>query len=193
MSNTKICGTCKLPKDLDKDFYSDRSKLDGKGGVCKDCSKAYNAVFRSKKENKERLRIAFRKYEKSPKGKLTRKRVIKKRSLKPKTILQRLTHSLRSRIAQGIRMANVRKTEHTIDLIGCSWLFLMKHLEKQFTEGMSWDNYGKGEKKWAIDHIKPLISFDLTQKDQREICFHYTNLQPLWGIDNSLKGGKYDS
>lgn len=52
---------------------------------------------------------------------------------------------------------------------------------------MSWDNFGE----WYIDHIKPCCSFDLTDIEQQKKCFHYTNLQPLWAIDNLKKSGKY--
>jgi hypothetical protein len=37
-------------------------------------------------------------------------------------------------------------------LVGCSIEYLKSHLEKQFTEGMNWSNYGK----WHVDHKKPL-------------------------------------
>jgi len=53
---------------------------------------------------------------------------------------------------------------------------------------MTWSNYGKG---WHIDHIKPCASFDLSNPEQQKICFHYTNLQPLWAIDNIKKGAKF--
>ncbi len=51
---------------------------------------------------------------------------------------------------------------------------------------MSWDNYGE----WHIDHIVPLSSFDLTDKSQVNKVCHYTNLQPLWAIDNLRKGDR---
>lgn len=76
-----------------------------------------------------------------------------------------------------------------MELTGCSKDDLYSHLESKFTEGMNWDNYGK----WHIDHIKPCVSFDLTDTEEQKKCFHWTNLQPLWAIDNMRKGAKYVS
>lgn len=80
------------------------------------------------------------------------------------------------------------KTNKTLDLIGCSAEFLRHYLENKFQEGMSWDNYGKYG--WHVDHIIPCSSFDLTDIEQQKICFHYTNLQPLWAKDNLQKSNK---
>jgi hypothetical protein len=49
---------------------------------------------------------------------------------------------------------------------------------------MSWDNYGE----WHIDHIIPL-SFAKNEDEIMKLC-HYTNLQPLNGIDNIRKSNK---
>ena len=81
------------------------------------------------------------------------------------------------------------KSKKTLDLLGCSIEFFRNHLEKQFTEGMTWENYGKGG--WVIDHIKPCCSFDLSKLEELKECEHYTNKQPLWEIDNLKKSGKY--
>ncbi len=62
----------------------------------------------------------------------------------------------------------------------------MGWLAAKFTNGMAWDDYGD----WHIDHILPCISFDLSDENQQKICFHYTNLQPLWATDNLKKGSK---
>ena len=77
------------------------------------------------------------------------------------------------------------------EVTGCSPEFLRSYLESKFKEGMNWDNYGAwklGESMtWHVDHIKPCAHFDLTQPEQQKECFHYTNLQPLWAIDNLRK------
>jgi hypothetical protein len=80
------------------------------------------------------------------------------------------------------------KTDKTLNLLGCSAQFLRTYIENKFLEGMTWDNYGKHG--WHIDHIIPCSSFNLTDSTQQQICFHYTNLQPLWAIDNLKKSNK---
>jgi len=57
---------------------------------------------------------------------------------------------------------------------------------------MTWDNYGSGPGSWNIDHIIPLSSFDLTDREQFLEACHYTNLQPLWFEDNMEKGSQLD-
>lgn len=52
---------------------------------------------------------------------------------------------------------------------------------------MTWDNYGKGREKWSIDHIIPLTKIDLSNIEEFKKVNHFTNLQPLWNIDNIRK------
>lgn len=70
------------------------------------------------------------------------------------------------------------------EYLGCSWVELRIHLENQFKDGMSWDNYGD----WHVDHIIPLASAQ-TKDEIIKLC-HYSNLQPLWAFDNLSKGAK---
>ncbi len=101
----------------------------------------------------------------------------------------RLADNLRSRIACALR--NGQKAGSAVRDLGCSIEYLKKHhLESQFQPGMTWDNYGNKAGCWSIDHIKPLSKFDLTDRQQFLEACHYTNLQPLWHIDNILKRDK---
>tara|TARA_R110002020_G_C16216027_1_gene767334 strand:- start:533 stop:1414 length:882 start_codon:yes stop_codon:yes gene_type:complete len=72
-------------------------------------------------------------------------------------------------------------------VIGYTMEQLSEHIEKQFKEGMSWDN----RTEWHIDHIRPIKSFlDDGIKDPAVINA-LSNLQPLWAQDNLAKGAKY--
>lgn len=82
------------------------------------------------------------------------------------------------------------KKVSTENLIGCSRAELRAHLESQFTAGMDWGNYGRGLRKWTIDHILPISSFDMSDAGDQVRCWHFSNLQPLWFVDNVRKGNK---
>lgn len=89
--------------------------------------------------------------------------------------------SLRARV-RSVLNGNV-KSASTMELLGCSMEFFKQHLENQFVENMTWDNYGD----WHIDHIIPCCSFDLSIAEEQKKCFNYVNLRPLWGYENLLK------
>lgn len=103
--------------------------------------------------------------------------------------LFRLKRILRSRIGKAIAWAKTSKCKKSIELTGCSLESLRTHIESLWKEGMSWDNYGI--EGWHIDHIRPISSFDLTQELDQKQCFHYTNLQPLWAVENIMKNDKW--
>jgi hypothetical protein len=98
----------------------------------------------------------------------------------------RLKDNLRKRINESLGRQNLRKTNPTLHLVGCSLEQLKTHLESQWKPGMTWDNHSLHG--WHIDHIRPIASFDLTDPTQQKTCFHYTNLQPLWAEENIRKG-----
>lgn len=66
---------------------------------------------------------------------------------------------------------------------------LKQQLDAQFREGMSWVNHGE----WHVDNIRPCAIFDLTRVAEQKVCFHYTNLQPLWAEENLRKNDKTPS
>ena len=76
------------------------------------------------------------------------------------------------------------------EYIGCSTEKLKEHLEKQFKNGMTWENQGQ----WHIDHIIPVNYKENGQEPTLEEVIkrlHYTNLQPLWASENMSKGNRY--
>ncbi len=99
----------------------------------------------------------------------------------------KLTNRLRHRLRQAIK--NDQKSGSAVKDLGCSIDFLKQYLSTKFLPNMTWNNWGYGLDKWNIDHITPLSSFDLTDREQLLKACHYTNLQPLWQPDNFKKGG----
>jgi len=96
----------------------------------------------------------------------------------------KLKRNLRKRIWEALK--NNIKSDSTMKLLGCSIEEFKKYIEKKFEDGMNWDNYGV----WHIDHIIACANFDLSDPEQQRICFHYTNLQPMWGEHNIKKGAR---
>jgi hypothetical protein len=104
----------------------------------------------------------------------------------------RFRKNLRSRLHKAVTRASVAKSGKTMDLIGCTVAELKLHLERQFSVGMAWDNYGHGAGRWNIDHRIPCASFDLTDPEQQRHCFHFSNLQPMWHPENVAKGDRVE-
>ena len=100
----------------------------------------------------------------------------------------RLAGNLRSRLKSAIRYS--LKAGSAVTELGCSVQHLKLHLELFWDSGMSWENYGNGEGRWSIDHIRPLASFDLTDAAQCREANHFLNLQPMWQADNRKKGDR---
>lgn len=93
----------------------------------------------------------------------------------------RIRKIFRNRIYQAVTAKAFTKFSHSLDFLGCSIEELKKHLEDQFQEGMTWDNYGS---YWEIDHIIPCSYFDLSLEENQYICFNFRNLQPLLKEEN---------
>ena len=105
-----------------------------------------------------------------------------------KTVEAKLAYRISDRIRKNLRSNKFKKCRGTKDILGCTVQELKVYLEKQFTPQMNWGNHGT--KGWHIDHIKPL-SLAKTEEEIYKL-WHYTNLQPLWWIDNIKKGNKYE-
>jgi hypothetical protein len=95
---------------------------------------------------------------------------------------------LRSRLYSVLKGKGIRKTQRTLDLLGCHVTELKSYLESMFLPTMSWENHGI---IWHIDHIIPCSSFDLTLIESQKKCFHYTNLQPLFITTRIIDGVQY--
>ena len=164
---SKHCYRCKQYVSIDN-FYKLRRNWDGLCDDCKDCNKKSSQQYN--KNNKLKIGAKRRKYQNN--------------RIKTDPIYK-MIRNMRNRVWCAIEKNC--KSATTLELLGCTPKFLKEFLEKKFTDGMSWGNYGS----WHIDHIKPIAAFDMSKSEEQKLAFHYTNLQPLWVADNLKKGDKY--
>jgi len=177
----KICGGCDLNKDY-SEFYNNKRKPDGKQTQCKPCMKKQN------KKNYTTHKIAWDKrsmaYRKTSKWKEYKRNYMNRR-YKTDTRFRILTR-LRNRTREAVSTYGGKKCKSTLKYTGCTIEELCKHLESKFINGLSWDNIHL----WDIDHVIPCSSFDMAKPEDQLKCFHYSNLQPMWRIDNIRKSNK---
>lgn len=215
----KKCCRCQQEKPF-VDFNKCKSGKMGLHGHCRACQKEVKAAWDSKNKDwikeyysQEEVKEASRKnqLERYRNDEEYRKKTLEKNKIRRRgeeaKIKQRANEKLRREINPSYRLrANLNarlkqichaikqnKTDSVIKLIGCSMNDFRLHLESQFKEGMSWDNYGNGEGKWCMDHIIPCCAFDLTKEEEQLKCYHYTNVQPLWWEENLSKGAKLEN
>lgn len=109
------------------------------------------------------------------------------RNYKARNPSYRLKGILTAQIHRVLARKKLERPKKLINLVGCDVSFFKRYIEHRFLDGMSWENHGKGEGKWHLDHRIPCSRFNLTDPDQRRTAFHYSNIQPMWSKDNQAK------
>lgn len=152
----------------------------------KNKSKILNRYKTYRDNNKDIIRIRKQKWYENNKNKIQSRHSDYIKSQRKNNLQFKIKDNLRSRLRMALK-GNYKNGSAVKDL-GCSIDELKTYLESKFQPGMTWDNWSKDG--WHIDHIKPLSSFDLTDRKQLLEACHHTNLQPLWATDNLIKNNK---
>ena len=104
----------------------------------------------------------------------------------------RISHRLSHNIGSGMwrSITTGKDGLHWESLVDFTLNDLRQHLEKQFKNGISWENYGE----WEIDHIIPIKAFNFEKPEDLDFkrCWALTNLQPLWAGENRAKRDRLD-
>lgn len=203
----KRCCTCKECKPFDQ-FPKNRSEKDGLKKRCKACNNRANKEYRERNpessaassrnwvlKNPAKAEAKKQRWKDNNPGRHTElARLWRQRnSERHAESMQRYTSRPDVRIQRTIRerirqMVKGRKSRRTFDLLGYTVDDLKVHLERQFTKGMRWENFGD----WHIDHVVPLSSFNITSEFDPELqaAWALSNLRPLWATENLQKRAK---
>jgi len=138
------------------------------------------------KINAEKIKQKVKKYRKNNPEKVRKsekKKIYNRRKMDP---VFRLNGSISKRINSSLK--GRKNGRHWETLVDYTQEELRNHLESQFKEGMTWDNYGK----WHIDHKIPISLFNITSEKCKgfKACWALENLQPMWAKENILKSNK---
>ena len=195
---TSYCKTCsdvasRLWKELKPEttiLYNKKSNLKNRDKI-KEYQKTKKFKTKNKitqrnyrEKNSEIIKLKMQAYRACDGQKLRNKKYNTKR----RSILKnRLSNSISNSIRSSIKKGSKKHIKWEI-LVGYSLDKLKKHLERQFTQGMSWDNYGE----WHIDHIDPVSIFNFNCPEDIDFkrCWNIKNLRPLWALDNIKKHAK---
>lgn len=176
----KKCPQCETIKSNDSFYIQKNNKL---RSWCKKCHN--DSIKKYRDEHPERIKQITAK-SRSKQTSKEKKRLAKiRRRLSPKN---RLNEAIRAGVSRSLNESKGGRSWE--GLVGYSADKLRKHLEKQFKDGMTWDNYGLYG--WHVDHILPISKFnfkDATDEDFKR-CWALKNLQPLWAKDNLSKNNK---
>lgn len=168
----KTCTKCSLLKKATD--YRFRSN------VCNECEKL--AMYQWRKNNPEKFKEHLQKYRSKPEAK--EKKNLYRRVKYNTDLIERISKRCRQRVREVIHK---KKDGLHYELLACSYQWLIKWLEYNFQDEMSWNNYGE---VWQIDHIRPCASFDMEKEEEQKKCFHWTNLAPLSVSENARKKDK---
>jgi hypothetical protein len=168
-TNQKKCSCCNLWLDATNEFFpKSKNRPLGLHYYCFTCSRLKRNKMRESKEYRQ-------------------KEYVKHKQRIKTDHLFKLSCGIRVLIKNYIKRVNitrVKKSTKTQDILGCNFFEFKEYIEKQFTEGMTWDNYGE----WHLDHIVP-VSLGVTESEVIELC-HHSNYRPLWSRDNLSKNNK---
>ena len=188
----KTCSKCLILQGFSC-FHFDKNTKDGYYRHCKDCRKSANKKYflEHHKEmiDNQRLYNLVHKDKRSQSNKKWRSGNLSYQTDRRKVDIQfRLSGNLRFRLNKALK-GNYKAGSAVKDL-GCSIEFLKKYLEDQFQEQWTWDNYGKA---WEIDHIIPVSSVNLQNREELLKICHYTNLRPLDCKENKERNRKWQT
>lgn len=189
----KKCYKCQLNKPL-SEYHKDKSKPGGLGGYCNECRQNKNKQNYNSEYSKIKIKESNYKHQQEwnkrkrdegyfkqyAEGGYWNEYQKRRRADDP---FYSLYINLRSRISN--LLTGKTRSQRTQQIIGIPVGEFKVYLESLWSEGMSWDNYGYGDGKWVLDHKQPIAS--ATSEAEILTLNHYTNLQPMWFIDNLIK------
>ena len=100
-----------------------------------------------------------------------------------------LASYMRIRLYKTYESQNLRKTNKTFDLLGCSHSFFKNWTVHKLHGNRTLEKYGS---VWQINQCLAVASFIMLDEKDMKKCFNWVNLRPMYVKDNIFKADKID-
>jgi hypothetical protein len=200
---TKVCTYCKIEKDLtlfgNCTVVRKSQKILSKRCRCKQCETEIQRNRRNKEkeadpekyhkrwadyyaETKEQNKLSKKNWMSNPENRKARNEYIRKYKAQKRLTDPnfKIYENLRKRIWKCLK----NKSNSSKELLGCDIENYKKWIEYTMSKEMTWQNYGT---YWNIDHVTPIDSFDLSNKDDVLKAFNWKNTWAMISVDNFSK------
>jgi hypothetical protein len=167
ITGNRKCAICCEVKPISEFRYA--------GTRCYDCETKHRKEYRASEEGKQVAKVWYEKYRD--------KRNEKRRELRNNEVYRET-----ERYSDELRNI-VKGSETDVPYLGCNPNEFRDWLTFCFTDDMTMENHGE---MWQIDHVLPYSKFDLSDDEQKEVCFNWKNIMPLPGNDNQVKNKNID-
>jgi hypothetical protein len=171
----KICSKCS--KEQPANQYRYRSN------TCLTCEK--ERLYEWRKANPEKFKKICKTYREKDDKKENRATYLRDKYATDMNF--RLEKLYRTRVRYFIKGGISKGRAKYEAILGCSWDTLREWLESNFVDGMTWENYGT---VWHVDHTLPCSIFDFNIEENVRTCFNWSNLSPMFGLENISKSDK---
>lgn len=187
---TKQCTKCGEVK-AQEEFYKTSFHR------CKKCVRQYSKNYKiankkrlseKRAQNKDKKAQYNKKYYKENKERFAALNLANFKKRYHSDPIFKMHTNISSIIRRAMKSQNGVKDGKTFEHLPYTLEQLKEHIESQFEEWMTWDNYGQ----WHIDHIYPQskLPYDSLEHPNFQKCWALKNLRPLCAKENIRKSDK---
>jgi len=193
---TKTCKVCEeVFENTNQNFHWVSKKHARLDRTCKACKSIKNKKWRE--DNMDRHAQNCKDYKEKNREQINERRSVYRANRRSNDVHYRLKTNISKSVHKALTSQQGGKGgQSTFTHLPYTPKQLREHLESQFEDWMTWDNWGIAtheRRTWNIDHITPqsLLPYESLEHENFHRCWALENLQPLETFENIKKSNNF--